>query len=252
MSEDPQRGLYVYGVVAAAGYPPLPAVPGVGGEPLELVTHGDLAAVVSPVSLGLRRGRRAELLSHSDVLNAIAVERDVVPAQFGTVMHDEGEVVRDLLHDQEPGLLHLLDRLSGAVQLNLRATYVQDQVLGEIVRANPRVAALRERTRDLPPGVPHPDAVQLGRLVSDEMEVARAVDRDALLRTITPLAREVRVRDRTDIDTVVDVALLVDRDAVAGVEDSLEGIAAEVHPRIRMSLTGPLAPFDFVREESWV
>jgi hypothetical protein len=251
MTEEPERGLYVYGVVAAGG-PPLPAVAGVGGGELRLVTEGDLAAVVSPVSLGLRTGRRAELLSHSDVLNSVALERDVVPVQFGTVMVDEDEVVRDLLVDQEAWLLHLLRRVADAVQLNLRATYVQDQVLAEIVRRSPQIAALRARTRDLPTGVPHPDALQLGRLVAEEMEATRAADRDGLVRTIAPLAREVSVRDRADADTVVDVALLVDRDSVDEVDDALEILAEEIHDRIRMSLTGPLAPFDFVREESWV
>jgi hypothetical protein len=253
MGEGSGRGLYVYGVVGAgADATPLPDLTGVGGAALDLVVSNELAAVVSPVSLDLRTGRRAELLSHSEVLNAVAAQREVIPVQFGTVMLDEHEVVSELLEAQESWLRHLLDHLADAVQLNLRATYVEERVLAEIVRRSPRIAALRERTRSLPEGVLHPDSVQLGRLVSDEMEATRADDRESLVQSVVPLAREVFLRDRADVATVVDLALLVGRRSVADVEARLEAIAEDVHERIRMSLTGPLAPFDFVREESWV
>jgi hypothetical protein len=207
--------------------------------------------VVSPVPLGLRSGRRAELLSHSEVLNTLAKTHDVIPVTFGTVMRGEPEVVHELLEAQAPWLGHLLQRLAGTVQLNFRATYVQERVLAELVRGNPEIASLRERTRGLPSGVPHPDALRLGRLVADELEATRVEDREALVQVVAPLARELVVRDRADADTVADLALLVDRGSPRDVEARLERVAEEHHERMRMTLTEPLAPFDFVREESW-
>jgi hypothetical protein len=50
---------------------------------------------------------------------------------------------------------------------------------------------------------------------------------------------------------VLDRALLVDRESVALVETELERVATDVHERIRLQLTGPLAPFDFVEDEPW-
>jgi hypothetical protein len=35
------------------------------------------------------------------------------------------------------------------------------------------------------------------------------------------------------------------------VESELERVATDVHQRIRLQLTGPLAAFDFVEEEPW-
>jgi hypothetical protein len=65
------------------------------------------------------------------------------------------------------------------------------------------------------------------------------------------LVRESRVRERGTTDHVLDLALLVDRESLGVVERELEAIATDVHERIRLQLTGPLAPFDFVQEEPW-
>jgi hypothetical protein len=34
-------------------------------------------------------------------------------------------------------------------------------------------------------------------------------------------------------------------------EDTLEGLAEAVHERIRLRLTGPVAPYDFVEGQPW-
>ena len=48
------------------------------------------------------------------------------------------------------------------MQLNLRATYREEQVLTEVVQSHPEIAELRRRTKDLPEGAMHPDLVRLG------------------------------------------------------------------------------------------
>jgi len=39
--------------------------------------------------------------------------------------------------------------------------------------------------------------------------------------------------------------------ALAALEDTLEGLAEAVHERIRLRLTGPVAPYDFVEGQPW-
>jgi hypothetical protein len=250
MPEDRGTGVYVYGVVGVPS-PPLPRVTGAGGSALELVSHGDLAAVVTARSdEGV--SRRDELLSHSAVLNAVARQQDVAPMRFGTVMPDRETLVQELLVEQAPRLLRLLARLDGAVQLNLRATYVEERVLAEVVRDYPEIRSLRERTRSLPPDLPHPDALRLGRLVAIALDDRKRVDSQVIADVVLPMAREVRTRDRSDPNHVLDLALLVDRETVDLVEEELERLAEDVHERIQMTLSEPWAPFDFVEEEAWV
>jgi hypothetical protein len=251
MPEPADTGLYVYGIVPAPSAS-LPAdLSGMDGDAVELVTHDELGAVVTAIALPRPPGRRRDLLSHSDVLNAIAREGDVVPLRFGTVFSDAPAVVSELLSSRTESLVKLLDRVAGAVQLNLRATYVEERVLAEVVAGDSEIRRLRDRTKGLPEGIPHPDAVQLGRLVSGALADLRRRDGAMLAECVLPLVRDSRARERGTTDHVLDLALLVDRTTLGTVEEQLERVAADVHERIGLELTGPLAPFDFVEEEPW-
>jgi hypothetical protein len=249
MPDPGHSGIYVYGVLRT---PPGPALPedlsGMDGDALEVVEAESLGAVVTAVVLPRPPGRRRDLLSHTDVLNTLATRLDVVPLRFGAVFPDRAAVVDELLIPRGQQLEGLLDRLADGVQLNLRASYVEERVLADVVSGNPEIRRLRERTKDLPEGTPHPDAVRLGQLVSAVLDDLRREDTALLAESVLPLVRDSRVRERFSTDHVLDLALLVDRESVGVVEDELEAVAADVHERIRLELTGPLAPFDFLDE----
>lgn len=251
MAEPGDTGLYVYGIAPSTSSSMPEHLRGMDGHVVELVMDGGLGAVVTSITLPRPPGRRRDLLSHHDVLNVIAAERDVVPLRFGTVFPDADTVVHELLTERVEPLTKLLDRLTDSVQLNLRASYVEERVLADVVQGNREIRALRERTKGLPDGTPHPDALRLGRLVSLVLDDMRREDSTLLAECVLPLVRESRVRERATTDHVLDLALLVDREAVSTVEAELESVAADVHERIRLQLTGPLAPFDFVDDEPW-
>jgi hypothetical protein len=251
MPDTGDTGLYVYGIVPSTGSSLPEHLRGMDGHAVEIVTDGGLGAVVTAISLPRPPGRRRDLLSHSDVLNGLARELDVLPLRFGTVFPDADAIVRELLTAQSESLTYLLDRLTDAVQLNLRASYVEERVLAGVVQGSRQIRELRERTKHLPDGTPHPDALRLGRLVSQELSDLRREDSTLLAECVLPLVRESRVRERATTDHVLDIALLVDRESVAVVEAELERVAMDVHERIRLQLTGPLAPFDFVEDEPW-
>src|SRR5689334_9929346 len=77
MPEPAHMGWYVCGVVAAPAAA-LPAVTGMDGHELHAVEHDGLAAVVTEVVMPRPPGRRRDLMSHSDVLTAVAEDQDVV------------------------------------------------------------------------------------------------------------------------------------------------------------------------------
>jgi hypothetical protein len=249
---DRERGTYVYGVVAFAD-DLLPAgTTGLEQAPVRLVRHDAVAAVVSDLPLDRPPGRAADLVAHSEVLDSLAGRTAVVPVHFGSVLADDSMVVEDVLAPGYDEFVHLLEELEGRVQLILRATYVQEAVLAEVVAADPEVAALRERTRDLPEDAAYGDRVRLGELVSRAMEVKREDDAATLMDAVTPWVAAWSERGGAGgLDHVLDVALLVDNVNLAAVEEHLEGLAEAVHERIRLRLVGPVAPYDFVGGAGW-
>jgi len=157
----------------------------------------------------------------------------------------------DMLAHQEHRFHELLDRLEGRVQFNLRATYVEEQALAEVVAADPEVAELRRRTRELPEGTMHPDLVRLGEKVATAMEARADEDAAAIFDHAESLVEQHSVRAGGGIDHVLDVALLVREDRVEELENVLESLAAAWHERMRLRLMGPVAPYDFVEVEAW-
>ena len=241
-------GFYFYGVV-----PPgtdVSGLTGLDGVEVELVEHAGLAAVVSRLPLDRPPGRSAELVAHARVVDALSAATTVVPARFGLVLAQDLGEVAGVLDDGSDGFRAALERLAGCVQLNLRATYLSQQVLAELVRQDPEVAELRRRTRGLPAGTPHPDLVRLGEAVSRGLTRKRLEDGDVVLQVVLPHVVRHVTRPGSEYD-VLDLALLVRRDGVDALEEELEVMAEAVHERIRLRLVGPVAPYDFVEAASW-
>src|SRR5689334_18640543 len=149
----PARGgnVYLYGIVRW----PVPGGPkalgaaatGVGDPPGEVrpVRSGGLAALVSDVSAAEMsaqgvRGMRRDMKAHSAVLNALGAKTTVLPARFGVVLPDEHALVSEFLDPRRRELEENLDRLDGTVEVTLRASYVEEQILREVVSARPELA----------------------------------------------------------------------------------------------------------------
>lgn len=249
---DLEQGCYVYGVVPFAEDLVPTGMTGLGKAPVRLVRHDAIAAVVSDVTLDRPLGRAADLVSHSEVLDALVGLTTVVPVHFGSVLPDDESVVQDVLAPGHEDFAQLLAELEDRVQLNLRATYVEEAVLAEVVAADPEVAALRERTRDLPEDAAYGERVRLGELVSRALERKRAEDAAVLMDAVTPrVAAWVERGGGGGVDHLLDVALLVDSANLTSFEEHLEGLAEAVHERIRLRLVGPVAPYDFVGGAGW-
>lgn len=250
--EDELAGLYVYAVVANDPRRVPDALAGLDGSPVELVGHGDVAAVVGAISLDRPPGRRADLMAHSEVLDALDAAGPVVPVQFGSVVPDRAAVVADVLDPEAARWAELLEALAGKRQFNLRATYNEAAVLQEVVAENPEVAALRERTRDLPEDLGHAQRVRLGELVARAVESKREADTAMVMDLVLPHVVSYAPRAGTGVDHLLDVAFLVDDERRATFEDTLESVAEALHERIRLRLVGPVPPYDFVEGDWWV
>lgn len=248
--DAPGTGYYVYGVVPVTGVPH-PRLQGIDDVEVVFVEHQQVAAATSPIVLDRPPGRRAELLAHTGVVDALAAAGAVLPVRFGSILEDRDSVVHDFLAPAHDRFVDLLANLEGCRQFNLRASYVADQVLAEVVRTHPEVAELRRRTRELPPETMHPDLVRLGELVSRAMEHKRVEDAQLIMDTVRPFVLDDSSKQGGGVDHLLEVAFLVEDERIAELEQGLEELAEAVHERIRLRLTGPVAPYDFAEASAW-
>jgi hypothetical protein len=227
---------YVYGVGPATGG--APPGRGVAGAPLGLVRHGQLAAIVSPIPSSTVQARRQELMRHSEVLQA-AFERDtVVPLRFGTVFPSGDELVADLLEPRHDDLVSLLRRFGGLAELTVRAFFLEEPVLAEIVREDREVARLRGGR----------DRLRLGEAVASALARKREREADRIVSRLLRHARDVVVEERQAELEVLRGAFLVERKAIKAFDATIGEIARERHGVVRFKYTGPLPPHHFVSD----
>ncbi|MCG2622762.1 GvpL/GvpF family gas vesicle protein [Arthrobacter sp. I2-34] len=250
MKEDPISQMpsqYVYGIVPSEFIVPSD-LSGVKGHPVETCVAGDFAAVVTPIEDVESLGTPDDLLAHSAVLDRIAAAGPVLPMVFGTVVPDAEVLTDQVLPSMQDVYAAGLRRVRDAAQFTVRARYVRDVALAEIVSENPEVARLREATAGLSEEASHFDRIRLGELVVEDLRRKAAGDSDVIVNALAPLARETVTREAGHADDVVELAALVDQDSQQRFEQAVENLAKNAVGRITFRLLGPQAPYDFVGE----
>lgn len=237
----------VYGIVPGdAELPDLSeAGDSVGDRELEVLRHGRVAAVIEPLDPD-RPVRRRDLLAHADVLNALVREGPVIPIVFGTAFEERDHLVEELLATEEDALADRLETIRGRAQFQLRVKYSLDHLLAEIVAADQRVAALRDRTRGGPVEDAGSDAIRLGELVSQAVERRLADESERILTQLGRHAEDGRVVRQSLSGATLSLAFLVADDHRDAFDQAAEEVAAGLHGLATVELQGPLAPFDFV------
>jgi hypothetical protein len=241
-------GTYLYGI--ARGLPPggltLPAV-GEPGAEIRSIESARCVAVVSDVAETFVDATAEDLQRHSDVLQTLlSTTKALVPLRFGTVYPDDESVVRDLLEARGDELDALLHRVENRVEARLKAFYVEEAILAEIVAEQPRVAALHRRTQGLPSAATYYDRIQLGELVAAALSAKRRRDGERILSRLAPLAVDHCVEEESHEWSLLTVSFLLDRSALRDFQSAVAAIADDAEARLQVRCLAPLPPYSFV------
>lgn len=245
MSTVTDTAWYVYGIVPAGTSLDGLDESGMGGD-LQVVARGAVGAVVEPVDPDRPFGKRKDLVAHGDVLNALAQRGPVLPMRFGSVVGGADAVVDELLAPQEEQFLAMLEEVDDRVQLTVRVRYVLDELLADIVRADPEIAELRRRTAGLPEEAHHAERVRLGELVARAVEARRLDDERVVRDRLAPYAEDHVLKETGGMDGLAELSVVVRRDGQARFEEAAEALAVELEGLARVSLVGPMALYDFM------
>jgi hypothetical protein len=217
---------------------------------IELITI-DARIVIASVDTYLRFAEAVNRLDLTQTEAAGLKElRGVLPLRFGIVLRDEDAVAEELLERRHDELTALLERFARLVELRVKAFYVEEAVLRDIVRSDPAIARLNEATRGLPDASTHPQRVRLGEAVAHALAARRERDAHAIFARLRPLAEDAVVED-TESSLALTASFLVDRGRVAAFDAAMDELAREHEGLMTFKYLGPLPPHSFVslREE---
>ena len=168
---------------------------------------------------------------------------------FGTIIPSEAELEDVLLTSYEDEHLALLESLENTVQFTVRARYLRDEVLTDLVEEDPEVARMREIIAGTTEEQTRDARIQLGERIVKAFDRIRPQHSDQIISALEPVVVEMKERDVGQVEDVVEVAVLVERDQTRQFEDALEEVAADLYSRIEFQLLGPQAPYEFVGDD---
>ncbi|MFL5821906.1 MAG: GvpL/GvpF family gas vesicle protein [Solirubrobacteraceae bacterium] len=244
--------LYVYGLMRAQDG--ARAVEALNGQPasrvLESVEHEGLCALVSSVAPGDLKLRRESALAHTDTLQAAFDHGPVLPVRFGTVLPDAAALERELLAPRATALLARLEALEHLTEMQVKVSYLEEQLLGSILAADPPLARRASRIRNLPPEATHFDRINLGEAIHQAVQVRREEDSRRLIDELSPLAVAVSVREPPHERAVLNASFLVARERLEAFDSEVERLSQEAAGTMSFRLIGPMPAHSFV-EGQW-
>jgi hypothetical protein len=255
---DPRLGTYVYAITRRLDPERLRAVRGVTGEPVRIVEHAGLSAIVGSVdprrfgnepaqaTVEDLRALEGILRAHHRVIQVAAGAAPVVPLRLGTVCGGD-ERVQELLEDRRADFETTLARVTGRTEWGVK------------VHVDPAVLAAATSTTTADAGAPDagPGTRYLRRRREEERSRRQASDRaGAIAEEVHAALSEVAVASQSHVPQdarisghrgwmVLNGAYLVDDSRY----DEFAAVVRRFHdPRhgVRLELTGPWAPYSFV------
>ena len=238
-------GWFLYGLLLT-GADIEPDARGIGDPPavVETIPVQDVSALVSRVPIDRPIGTPADLRAFKQLLDGIATRSAVLPAHFGTTL-DSRDAVAQLVEARHDEYRSLLNELDGRVEYLVRARYVEQVLLGEIISENAEAAQLRDAIRDQPPELTMDHRMRLGEIVNYAIEAKRSADTQRLVDVLTPVSAARVARPPAHEEEAANVAFLIDADRQDEFEHELADLAKTWQDRATVRLLGPLAPWDF-------
>lgn len=263
---------YVYGIVSAPAWAsregdaaaPTGAPAGLDGAPVEVLSEGDLAALVSWLPAATYDRARVEALAgdvawiggravaHDAVVTWASERGGVVPVPM-FALYSGPDAVRAMLAGRAAELRAVLARVAHGEEYGVRLFVREEQLAGALGSLSPRLAALERQEHDATPG----QRYLLGRkLESERTAEGRRIAREVaaeLYDTLTPIAmgavREPvpRSEDGGASLAALNAYFLVRRGETEPFARALTEFGARWEPRgFRVEFTGPWPPYHFV------
>ena len=249
----PEDVKYIYGVISgeeAATFGPI----GIGerGDDVYAVAHKDLAAVVSDcphVDYAAIKDTNKEkvvrdLAAHQRVIEEVMSDSTILPAKFGTMVKDDGEV-KSVLRRGYFALKEALATVQDKIEVEVVATWEVGSVMQEIAEEEP-IAELRaaiEKSSSRLRSVA--DRVKAGKMVYESLGRRREAYQAEILGALTGFAVNLKENVILDDSFVTNVAFLIDRDRQKDFDGKVREVDEILGGQLSFRVIGPLPAYSF-------
>ncbi|MGD0089823.1 MAG: GvpL/GvpF family gas vesicle protein [Planctomycetota bacterium] len=242
---------YLYAITAPHSRLELSVLPGVadaGGREAApcWISDGHLAAVASAFEGRRVRPERRNLAAHQGVLRALMDMRiPFLPVAFGVVVPSRQDLLELLAANRET-ILRDLERLSGKVEMGLKAAWDVPNIFEFLVFRNPELARLRDQLLKKPGGGTREEKIALGQafeaLLSEEREQHAAT----VMAALSACTVEFKNDPPRDEKMIVNLSCLIQRNREKAFEEAVLRAASCFDDNYAFDYSGPWPPYHFV------
>ena len=178
--------------------------------------------------------------AHANVLNmVVSLGGSVLPAAFGLIFPQGNLLSERFLQPQYRALDAHLHRLDDAVEVTLKAVYVEGQALRDVVAESPHLGrAGTSRSLD--------SKIELGKRVAQALRVKRDRDARQIVEALSSAVRDMKLTDPVAEMMVLNASFLVARKSLPRFDRALDQVSRATRGRMQFDCVGPLPPYSFV------
>jgi hypothetical protein len=237
--------LYLYCLSDDLKVAPLETVAGIAESAPRVIDLGAIKAIVSDVHIHQVRVTRENALAHERVIDCVMAETTPIPFRFGVVVNLA--TLQSYVEANEASLLGLLDRVRGAVEMNVKIIWDRDA-------AGQRQARTRQTT-DAREAEGAGAGLRFLLRKRQEMAVEQALKGEAesiaawLNAGVCDLVRESVVSLNPEALLVVSAAHMVERGRVREYRERVNSLSRERND-LRFLTSGAWPPYSFTHPRS--
>ncbi len=238
--------LYVYGLMRADDVRDGLELETGGRMPVvDVVINDGIAAVVSQVEGEPVRLQRAALMAHSEVLQQAFKRGPVLPLRFGTVVHDEAELDRELIAPRRAQWAERLAALAGRGEFQLKVSYREEPLLRSILAGDPALNRSAQAVRGLPPAASHFERIGLGERINATIEARRETDAQTLIAALQRLSVATEIGPPQQPMMALNGSFLVASENFERFDAAVEQLAQDRRELMEFKLIGPMPAHSF-------
>ncbi len=216
-------------------------------QAINTIHFDELAAVVSDAPEKSYDSTRLNMTAHMRVLEVVMNEHTILPLKFNSVAASEEAVLTSLLKPGYDELLARLDKVTGRVEMGVKAFWREDVLYQEIVAENDEIRRLRDRIAGRNPDSMYKERIKLGEMTEKALLAKRERESEQMLARLRPHVEDVCIREAATERMALNVALLVKKTKQAVLEESLNALDREEGRRIMLKCVGPAPVYNFVQ-----
>jgi hypothetical protein len=240
------QGKYIYGIIEEL-QPRKFDFPGVGDAEVYAINYQKLAAVVSDTQLQEIDPTRKNVLAHTTVQDTLLKEYELLPMGFGMIASNESEV-QELLEGNYDGLIGELKRLSGKIEVELKAFWDQEAMMKELQGESDELTKLKAKINAASsPIVKQNLLVEAGKQVEQTALNWKTKYAQRTYAALKELSVDARLNEPVGVKNILNASFLIDRPKESEFRKEVYKLDSKYQGKLNFKYVGPLPPYNFVK-----